>query len=100
MSQAPTTQHHHNTPPSSFVGPPLTPPPTDEKPFLQAHRIVALFKDIRAGRHTKQNPWWEFQLASGEYGEIKRQLDRDGALSEYVKDKIRYAGFSLGIAAS
>ena len=51
--------------------------------------MIALFKDIRAGRHTKQGPWTEFQLAPGEYDEIERQLGRDEALSGYIKDKTR-----------
>jgi hypothetical protein len=51
--------------------------------------VIALFRDIRAGRHTKQGPWIEFQLAAGEYDEIERQLERDEVLSGYVKDKIR-----------
>jgi hypothetical protein len=67
----------------------LTPPPTDEKPFAQAQRVLTLFKDIQAGRYTKQNPWTEFQLASGEYDVLERQLSREEALSGYVKDKIR-----------
>jgi len=64
-------------------------PPTDEKTFTQAPRVIALFKDIQAGRSTKQNPWTEFQLARGEYDEIELRLKRDELLSGYVKDKIR-----------
>jgi hypothetical protein len=82
---------HHITPPSSFAEPPLTPPPT-EKPFAQAHRVVALFKTIQAGAHTRQGPWTEFQLVPGEYEEIERRLGQDEALGGYVKDKIRYVG--------
>jgi len=67
---------------------PLT-PPTDKKQFAQAHRVIALFREIRAGRHIKRHPWTEFQLAEGEYDEIERQLERDEVLSGYVKDKIR-----------
>jgi hypothetical protein len=88
-SQALLASHQHITPPSSFAGRPLTPPPTDEKPFTQAPRVIALFWDIRVGRHTRQGPWREFKLAAGEYDEIERQLSRDTALSGYVKDKIR-----------
>ena len=65
------------------------PPPTDEKPFTQAPRVIALFKDIQAGRHGQQPPWIEFQLVNGEYDEIERQLRRDELLFGYVKDKIR-----------
>jgi hypothetical protein len=78
------------TPPSSFVDAPLTPPPTDEKAFTQAPRLIALFKDIQAGRHIKQHPWTEFQLAREEYDEIERRLRRDESLLGYVKDKIRF----------
>jgi hypothetical protein len=68
----------------------LTPPQTDEKPFAQVHRVIALFKEIRAGKHIKRDPWTEFQLSKGEYDEIQRQLGRDEDLSGYVKDKIRW----------
>lgn len=91
MSTSETTLkgHENITPPSSFVGAPLTPPPTDEKTCTQAPRILALFKDIQAGRHINQNPWTEFQLAPGEYDELERRLRRDEWLFGYVKDKIR-----------
>lgn len=100
MSQASGVHRQHTTPPSSFTEHPLTPPPTDEKPFAQAHRVVALFRDIRAGKHTKQDPWRIFQLASGEYREIQRQLDQDEPLARYVKSKIRYAGSSPSVDVS
>ena|SRR2546423_338121 len=70
-------EHQHITPPSSFVDAPLTPPPTDEKAFTQAPRVIALFKDIQAGRHIKQHPWTEFQLAQEEYDEIERRLSSE-----------------------
>jgi hypothetical protein len=92
-SQTPLNEHQHITPPSSFVDAPLTPPPTDEKAFTQAPRVIALFKDIQAGRHIKQHPWTEFQLARGEYDEIECRLRRDESLLGYVKDKIRCVGF-------
>ena len=76
-------EHQHITPPSSFVDAPLTPPPTDEKAFTQAPRVIALFKDIQAGRHIKQHPWTEFQLAREEYDEIERRLRRDESLLGY-----------------
>ena len=91
-SQTPLNEHQHITPPSSFVDAPLTPPPTDEKAFTQAPRVIALFKDIQAGRHIKQHPWTEFQLAREEYDEIERRLRRDESLLGYVKDKIRCVG--------
>ncbi|KAF2181492.1 hypothetical protein K469DRAFT_691976 [Zopfia rhizophila CBS 207.26] len=78
------------TPPSSFINPPLTPPPTDKKPFAQARRVIALFKDIQAGKNTKQDPWAEFQLVPGDYDEIERLLSHDKALSGFVKDKLRH----------
>jgi hypothetical protein len=91
-SQTPPKEHQHITPPSSFVVAPLTPPPTDEKAFTQAPRVIALFKDIEAGKHIKQHPWTEFQLTQGEYDEIERRLKRDEWLWGFVKDKVRYVG--------
>ncbi|KAL5406973.1 hypothetical protein PMIN04_011852 [Paraphaeosphaeria minitans] len=89
-SHASITQKPDITPPSSFANHPLTPPPTDEKQFAQVHRVIALFEEIRTGKHIKRHPWTEFQLAEGDYDEIERQLERDEVLSGYVKDKIRY----------
>ena len=80
----------HITPPSSFIHAPLTPPPTDAKLFIQAPRVIALFKDIEAGRHAGRQPWTEFQLAPGEYDEIERRLEREESLFGFVKDKIRF----------
>ncbi|KAH7061024.1 hypothetical protein BKA63DRAFT_573496 [Paraphoma chrysanthemicola] len=88
MSQTHITPAQYVTPPSSFAGHPLTPPPTDEKSFTQAQRVIALFRAIQAGKHTKQGPWVEFQLVPGGYDEIERQLGRQKALLGYVKDKI------------
>jgi hypothetical protein len=79
----------NNTPPSSFAQPPLTPPPTDEKPFVQAPRVIAFFKDIQAGRHINQHPWSEFSLGPGEYDKIEHLLNQDEELLGFVKDKIR-----------
>ena len=89
-SHAPITKGSQITHPSSFTAHPLTPPPTDEKPFAQAHRVIALFKEIRAGKHTKRDPWTEFQLSAEEYDEIEGRLRRDEELSGYVNDKIRW----------
>ena len=83
----------HITPPSSFIHAPfapLTPPPTDAKLFIQAPRVIALFKDIEAGRHAGRQPWTEFRLAPGEYDEIERLISQDQSLFGYVKDRIRY----------
>ena len=88
-SQASITQNPNITPPSSFANHPLTPPPTDEKQFAQVHRVIALFEEIRAGKHIKRHPWTEFRLVEGDYNEIERQLEQDEVLSGYVKDKIR-----------
>lgn len=82
-SQTRGKQHQHITPP-------LTPPPTSDKVFTQATLIIALFEEIKVGRHDRQNPWIPFQLARGEYYELERQLKRDQSLFGYVKDKIRY----------
>ncbi|KAF7511004.1 hypothetical protein GJ744_005550 [Endocarpon pusillum] len=76
--------------PSSFVDAPLTPVPTDDKAFNKAPRVIALFEDIKAGRHNEQRRWTEFQLAPGEYDEIEGRLKRNESLFGYVKDKIRY----------
>ncbi len=80
----------HITPPSNFADAPLAPPPTDEKAFTQAPRVIALFKDIQAGRHINQAPWAHFQLARGEYDEIEREVERDESLFGYINDKIRF----------
>ena len=89
-SQALIALEPHITPPSSFTSHPLTPPPTDEKPFAQVHPVIALFKEIRGGRHIKLDPWTEFQLLVGEYDEIARWLRQDESLLGYVQDKIRW----------
>ena len=99
-SQTPLKEHQRITPPSSFVGVPLTPPPTDEKAFTQAPRVIALLRDIQAGRHVNQNPWTSFQLARGEYDEIERRLRQDESLFGYVKDKIRCVTSSGGRVTS
>ena len=88
--RAPLKDQQNITPPSSFLGAPLTPPPTCKNAFTQASRIIALFKDIKAGRHAKQHPWTEFQLAEGEFDELERRLRQDESLFEFVKDKTRY----------
>jgi hypothetical protein len=53
-------QDQHVTPPSSFTQQPLTPPPTDKKHFTEAPRVIAHFKDIKAGRDTGDEPLKEF----------------------------------------
>ncbi|KAK5011711.1 hypothetical protein BJ546DRAFT_690914 [Cryomyces antarcticus] len=78
------------TPPSSFVNPPLTPPPTGEKAFVQAARVVQLFRDRKAGRPIRLDPWTRFQLIPGEYSEIQSRIERDESLRGYTRDKIRY----------
>lgn len=83
-------KHQIITPPSSVIKLPLTRPLTDKKPFAEVTRVIALFRDRRAGRDIKQGPWIEFQLAQGEYDEIERRLEQDEALWGYVKDKIRW----------
>jgi hypothetical protein len=99
-SQTPLKEHKNITPPSSFIGMPLTPPPTDEKAFPQVPRVLALFKEIEAGRHVGRHPWTEFQLTLGEYDEIERRLEREESLWGYVRDKIRYMSSRNGIGAS
>lgn len=88
-SQGPSKDQQQTTPPSSFVKPPLTPPPTDEKVFIQVSRVLQLFRDRKAGRPIRRDPWTRFQLVPGEYDEIQRQIERDEPLHGYIKDKIR-----------
>ncbi|KAH0542414.1 hypothetical protein FGG08_003169 [Glutinoglossum americanum] len=71
MSQTPLNEHQHITPPSSFIDAPLTPPPTDKKAFMQASRVIALFKDIQCD-------------------EVERRHKRDESLLGYAKGKILY----------
>lgn len=84
------TRHRHVTPPSIFKGQPLTPPLTVEKLYTEAPRIIALFRQIQAGRATAGEPLKEFQLVQGEYEQIERTLLQDNVLSGHVRDKIRY----------
>lgn len=77
------------TPPSSFADLPLTPPPTDEKPFAQAPRVIALFHEIQTRKHSDRGPWIEFQLAEGDYDKIAHLLSQDEELLGFVEDKIR-----------
>ena len=88
-SQVNTTKDPHATPPSSFTDQPLTPLLTDKKLFAKAPRVIALFRQIQAGRNTKQGTLKEFKLIQGEYDWIKNALQQDEVLSGYVRDKIR-----------
>jgi hypothetical protein len=94
FSQTQIPQFPTITTPSSVANQHLTPPPTDEKQFAQVYRVIALFEEIRTGRHIDQQPWTEFWLAEGDYDEVERHLELDEELWGYVKDKIRcaYAG--------
>lgn len=68
------------------------PPSTDEKQekhFAQAPRVIAFFREIKAGTYTTERSWIELQLVPGEYEEIERQLERDEDLWGVVQDKIR-----------
>jgi hypothetical protein len=95
-SQADVAQHHHVTPPPSLTDQPSTPPLTDKKPFAGALRVIALFKEIQAGRNIKQDTQIDFKLAEGEYGHIERTLQQDDVLSGYVQDKIRLVDLRHG----
>jgi hypothetical protein len=88
-SQAGVAQRQHVTPPPSLIEQPLTPPLTDKKLFAGALPVIALFRDIQAGRNIRQETHIEFQLAEGEYGHIENTLRQDDVLSGYVHDKIR-----------
>jgi hypothetical protein len=74
ISQAAVIKHQNVTTPPSFTDHPLTPPSTAKKPFAEAHRVVALFKQIRAGTNADQDARTEFQLADGEYDQIESTL--------------------------
>jgi hypothetical protein len=93
-------KEQHITPPSSFVDPPLTPPPTDKKVFTQVPRILALFRERKAGTYDERNLWTVFQLAVGEYDELERQLKQEESLWGYVEDKIRQVASRNNIGAS
>lgn len=83
------------TSPSNFKDPPLTLPSSDQKTFTQAAQVISLFKNIEAGRKGSDRiPWKEFQLAEGEYDEIKRQLGQDEDLFGFVSHKIQYVGLN------
>ena len=88
-SQTPLKDNDYITPPESFIEPPLTPPPTDEKPYTQAARVIALFNEIKAGSYIRETPWLVFQLQRGEFDEIEHLLEQDQSLWGFVQDKIR-----------
>ncbi|KAL9625738.1 MAG: hypothetical protein Q9160_000058 [Pyrenula sp. 1 TL-2023] len=90
MSSSQSSLNTDLTLPLSFPDTPLTPPLTDEKAFTQAHPVIALFRNIQAGRNTEQQSWIEFQLTPDDYEDIEHQLRRDESLHGYVEDKIRY----------
>ncbi|CAE7205668.1 FabG [Pyrenophora teres f. teres] len=92
MSSSPNSEEaiQRITPLFSFMGPLLTPPHTNERPFTQAPRVIALFQEIRAGQHFDCQPWIEFLLVPGEVDEVQRLLERDEDLLGFVEDKIRY----------
>ncbi|KAH8722734.1 hypothetical protein GQ44DRAFT_729367 [Phaeosphaeriaceae sp. PMI808] len=77
-------------PPSSSADLPLTSPLTDEKPFAQAPRVIALFHEIETRKHGSRGPWNEFQLVEGEYDKIMRLLNQDEELLGFVKHKLKY----------
>ncbi|OWY42261.1 hypothetical protein AALT_g11983 [Alternaria alternata] len=83
-------KHQNVTPPPRFTDDPLTPPSTAKKPFAEAHRVIALFKQIHAGTDAERDARTEFQLADGEYDQIESTLQQDDVLSGYVDEKIRY----------
>ena len=94
-------EQQHATPPLRFLNAPLTPPATIEKTpaailptaFPQARQVLALFRELKAGHpEARREPWKKFQLAPGEWNEIRRLLrnDTDKSLRAFVKDKIRY----------
>lgn len=67
----------------------MTPPSTDKKPVADAHRVIALFRDIQAGRNTERDNQIEFQVAKGEFDQIQSVLLQDGPLLKFVAASIR-----------
>jgi hypothetical protein len=57
---------------------------------VQALRVIALFHEIRAGKHNDRRLWIEFLLVPGEFDNVQRLLDRDEELLRFVEDKIRW----------
>ncbi|KAL5121486.1 hypothetical protein ACEQ8H_000558 [Pleosporales sp. CAS-2024a] len=88
-SQADLMQNQALRLPLRFTEQSLTPPSTDKKPFTEAPRVLALFRQIYSGV-AEREPRTEFQLADGEYDQIESTLQQDDLLSGYVEDKIRY----------
>jgi hypothetical protein len=91
IMQANEKEHKHVTPPPRFPNQPPTPPLTDEKPFAEAPRVLALFERIQAGNYIEQGTVREFVLAQGEYDDIESTLQQDEVLPGYVKNIIRSA---------
>lgn len=89
ISQTALIKHQNVTPPPRFIDDLLTPPSTAKKPFAEAHRVIALFKQIHAGTDAERDARTEFQLAEGEYDQIESTLQQDDVLSGYVDEKIR-----------
>jgi hypothetical protein len=90
LSRNPQKPDQDITPPSSFAESPLTPPPSDEKkPSTVVTRVIALFRQIRDGKHWRLGPWTEFQLAQGDYDKLTSQLREDEDLLGFVENKIR-----------
>ena len=88
-SHANIMQRQTVTPPPRFTDHPLTPPLTDKKPFTEAPRVIALFRQIHSEGIAERDTQTEFQLAIGEYDQIESTLQQDDVLSGYVEEKIR-----------
>ena len=71
---------------------PLTPLVTDNKlPAWQ--RVIAHYRETRAGTHTDARTWREFQLAEGKYEQLENALQQNEDLWGYVQDEIRSVDF-------
>ena len=93
-------EKHQRIAPLNVTNTPLTLLPIREKAFVQAPQVIALFKEIQAGRHIDRDPWTCFQLVRGEYDEIERRIRQDDDLFGFVKDKIRCVGRRNGNCVS
>lgn len=95
--QEDVVQHQRVTPPSSLIDrQPLTPPLTDKKPFAEAIRVVAFFREILEGRNTTRDRLVEFKLAEGDYAHIERTLRQDDELWGFAQNKIRFVDIKHG----
>jgi len=56
----------------------------------KAHRVFALFKNIREGTYTSEDPEIKIKLNEGEYAYLQETLEQNIELRDYVREKLRY----------